>query len=362
MHNDKAVPLVSVIVPIYNVKTFIKRGIRQLLQQTYPNVEFLFVDDGSTDGSSGLCEELAARYDNVFAFHKINEGAGSARNLGLDKAHGEYVYFFDIDDEIEPNLISYCVEQMEMRKTDMMVFGFRTVEVEFGNRKCEVSFDECQVDSNKALGEIYVDKLLLIPNGNGFSWNKMYRRSFLEGNKLRFSNLRIQQDEEFNLCVYHHVEHIYISPQCLYTYYIYSEGNTRSQFIQDRFDIYKKVYLSFRELQSYWKLNDWRLEDYLYRRLYVEVIQSLNFNMFHEDCPWSVAQKRHELNRVVSDFDVRKTFDYIKPKFRGFEDKIYIQCYEGRHLMLLYIVVKMFSLARKLTSSCLARKRILIHK
>ena len=82
---------------------------------------------------------------------------------------------------------------------------------------------------------------LFVLNMNGFPWNKFYRKSFLNKYGIKYENQRIQQDEVFNLKVYKRLEKAFISSEILYTYYIYSNGNTRSRFIYDRFDIYKSV-------------------------------------------------------------------------------------------------------------------------
>ena len=86
--------LVSIIIPIYNVRQYILEGINIICKQSYPEIEILLVDDGSTDGSGDLCDSVAKKYNHVRVFHKKNEGAGSARNMGIDNAKGDFIYFF----------------------------------------------------------------------------------------------------------------------------------------------------------------------------------------------------------------------------------------------------------------------------
>jgi len=85
--------MVSVIIPICNVKRFIPRGIKQILRQTYQDIEIILVDDGSTDDSLEECQKWADSDTRIKVFHKENEGAGSARNYGINHASGEYIYF-----------------------------------------------------------------------------------------------------------------------------------------------------------------------------------------------------------------------------------------------------------------------------
>ena len=100
----KEYPLISVIVPVYNAEKFLRATIKDIQDQTYPNLEILLVDDGSADGSCAVCEALEAEDVRIRAFHKKNGGASSARNLGLRNAAGELIGFVDADDHIEPDM------------------------------------------------------------------------------------------------------------------------------------------------------------------------------------------------------------------------------------------------------------------
>ena len=87
--------LISVIVPVYNIKEYLPRCVESIIYQTYNNLEILLVDDGSTDGTGALCDELAQKDSRIRVFHKKNGGSSSARNLGLREAKGELVAFVD---------------------------------------------------------------------------------------------------------------------------------------------------------------------------------------------------------------------------------------------------------------------------
>ena len=100
-------PTVSVIVPVYNVRQFLPRCVKSLQAQTMDDFEVVLVDDGSTDGSSQLCDELALSDSRIKVLHKENGGASSARNYGIDNAEGEYLSFIDADDFIHPSMFSY---------------------------------------------------------------------------------------------------------------------------------------------------------------------------------------------------------------------------------------------------------------
>lgn len=97
-------PLISIIVPVYNIEEYLPRCVKTLRDQTYSHIEILLVDDGSTDGTGALCDRLAEEDPRVRVFHKENGGSSSARNLGIAAAKGEYLGFVDSDDYVEPDM------------------------------------------------------------------------------------------------------------------------------------------------------------------------------------------------------------------------------------------------------------------
>jgi glycosyltransferase involved in cell wall biosynthesis len=108
---SKMMPLISVIIPIYNIKEYLSKSIDSIINQTYKNIEIILVDDGSTDGSSKICDEYAEMDSRIRVIHKENGGVTSARKAGLLKATGTYVTYVDGDDWMERNAYSVMVEK-----------------------------------------------------------------------------------------------------------------------------------------------------------------------------------------------------------------------------------------------------------
>ena len=102
-------PLISVIVPVYNIENYLERCVNSIREQTYNNLEILLVDDGSTDSSGALCDRFAEADERIRVFHKENGGSSSARNLGIAEAKGEYLGFVDSDDYISANMYELLV-------------------------------------------------------------------------------------------------------------------------------------------------------------------------------------------------------------------------------------------------------------
>ena len=336
--------VVSVIVPIYNVKGFINRGINQLLKQSYQDFEIILVDDGSTDGSLEECKLWEQKESRVIVLHQQNQGAGSARNLGIEHSKGSYIYFFDIDDEISPRLLEYNVQMMETYSADMIVFGYKSIDTIYKSEVI-IDFPQIQVNSNEQLRDIYVDEFVL--KVNGFPWNKFYRKAFLDKYNLRFENQRIQQDEVFNLLCYKHVEKMFISSEVLYDYYVYQKGNTRSRYIPDRFDIYKSVRQHFENLKGFWNLNDHRLDDYLNKRFYDSVMSCMLFNLTHLNCPLSRKQKKEEMERIMADPLTIEAFVYAENNNFGVEHFLYRFACRNKSLWQIVFFMSLFKLVRK---------------
>ena len=97
-------PKISIIVPVYNVEQYLERCVESLINQTYKNIEIILVDDGATDNSGQLCDELAQRDPRIVVYHKVNGGLSDARNYGIDKASGDYIGFIDSDDFIDDDM------------------------------------------------------------------------------------------------------------------------------------------------------------------------------------------------------------------------------------------------------------------
>lgn len=340
--------MVSIIVGIYNVASFLQqKKLKCIIAQSYFDWELILVDDGSTDESGKICDELSRNDHRIKVIHKGNGGLGSARNAGLDVAQGDYIWFYDVDDEAHLNLLEYCVREMESRDLEMLQFGYKAI-TPSQNLEEDVHLKECIINNQEQLRSYYLDNILFVKYGNGFMWNKFYRRSFIEKYHLRFDNLRIQQDEVYNLKIYPLAQRVYLSPDVLYNYYIYEKGNTRSRFIPNRFDIYVSIRDEFEKLRKSWSIVDSRFDDYLQKRFYQSVDQTLRFNLLHLDCPWDKEEKKNEMDRVMNHPYTIESMTWAGENIRDRENKLYFYAYRHRSLVLLSISSSIFTGLRDL--------------
>ena len=114
-------PLVSVIIPVYNVSAYLSQCLDSVLAQTYHNLEIIVIDDGSTDGSGSICDSFALKDKRVHVFHTKNNGLATARNIGLQHVHGLYLLFADSDDWIEKHTIATLLAVAQTEKADIVV-------------------------------------------------------------------------------------------------------------------------------------------------------------------------------------------------------------------------------------------------
>lgn len=121
-------PKVSVIVPVFNVQKYIGECVDSILNQTYPNLEIVLIDDGSTDDSGRICDEYSCRFENVNVIHKSNAGLGYARNTGLENATGDFVTFIDGDDYVSSKHISNLMDMVIKDNSDICLGGFKRIQ------------------------------------------------------------------------------------------------------------------------------------------------------------------------------------------------------------------------------------------
>ena len=162
----------SIIIPIYNVEKYLRKCVDSLLAQDYSDYEIILVDDGSTDGSSELCDELASKspISNlqspiIRVLHQANAGLSAARNSGIKAANGDYLMFVDSDDYIEPNVLGRLMEQVEREQLDVLRFDYQNVRLAADNVLYEVFEPNKQphrVDRRNMVvdGETYLNKRL----------------------------------------------------------------------------------------------------------------------------------------------------------------------------------------------------------
>ena len=212
--------MVSIIVPIYNARRYLRQTAGDLLRQTYRDIEVIFVDDGSTDGSGELLERLALRDERVRVIHQENGGTARARNAGIAAASGRYLMFMDDDDRIPRGYVQEYVDAIEQTGSDIVIGGYRRVTpegkvmfsrrlvgrlkgIESGGRAHSEdtvtrseNFRSCSGDAAAGSDRIRTGWLFYI---NISPWAKIYRRSFVEKSRAHFLEYPYGEDIYFQM-------------------------------------------------------------------------------------------------------------------------------------------------------------------
>ncbi len=205
-------PLISVIVPIYNVEPYLEKCINSILNQTYRNLEIILVDDGSPDNCGAICDAYLSSDQRIRVIHKQNGGLSDARNAGIDMASGEFIAFVDSDDTIMPEMMEKLYERIVIDRSDMALCGGKRV-----NQDGEL-LSECFLPDNVLTG---FDALRQSYKNNGVLYtmacNKLIKRQLFQN--IRFPIGKYNEDEFTLYRVIDRCRQISILSETLYVYY-----------------------------------------------------------------------------------------------------------------------------------------------
>jgi len=213
---------VSVIIPVYNAERYLRRCLDSVCEQTFGDIEIICVDDGSTDASVDILREYKEKDTRFKIITQSNKGAGEARNTGLNSAEGKYLYFLDSDDEIKPRALEVAFNEAEKSRADIVIFNFETYD-----------------DENDVISDCYYFCVRQLRMLNGYFtykdfpdnilefgrmvWNKLFKREFINANKIRFQNTLKLNDVYFSSVSFICAEKMTYIDDILIRYYIMNE-------------------------------------------------------------------------------------------------------------------------------------------
>ena len=218
---------ISVIIPTYNTEQYIKGCVESVLNQTYQNFEIIVVNDGSTDNTLKILDEIKS--DKLEVITIKNSGQGYARNMALKKATGDYIMFLDSDDYIEPVTFEVAVKRIEQDNSDFVYFDYKYLKVE--NNELVYTSKEDFLSKKELNGEECIE-VLKIPHY--FTVNKLYRKQFLVENKCKYGEGYIYEDVEFWVKVATSAKKISLIHSPLYVIRTNGKSTTRSNHNTDR--------------------------------------------------------------------------------------------------------------------------------
>lgn len=333
---------VSIIMPVYKVEEYVGKAIESIQAQTMTDWEFLIVDDGTPDRSGEICDEYAAKDERIQVIHKENGGAPSARNLAIDMAKGEYLYFLDSDDWAEPTMLEDMYNLAKRDHAQLVVAGFY-IDTYIGNG--EYMTDDYVVEDavyptkeefRRNAYKLFDKNLLYTP------WNKLYETKYIMENNLRFPTT-FWDDFPFNVSIVRDVERVTVTSR---QYYHFLRARTESETAAYRPGMYEKreeEHGWMLELYRYWQVSDFHSTEMVARR-YVERFIGCVENVTNPKSGLSEKEMRQEIKSMLTNPRLDKSLKIARPR-SGYM-KIMLLPVKWKSTFLTYLEAKVITLVK----------------
>lgn len=225
----KSKPVISVIVPVYNVEKYLKKCVDSIRKQTFYDIEIILVDDGSEDSSGQMCDEMAEQDSRIHVIHQGNRGLSSARNTGIAVAEGEYIGFVDSDDYIEKDMYELLHHNLMREKADLSICGMYDC---YQGRKCAVNTPYYQVmDAQEAIRVIFEGKSA----GGASAVNKLYKKTLFQS--VLYPEGKTSEDAFVIVKLLMACDCIVADSKQKYYYYHRENSITTQKFTEKQFDV-----------------------------------------------------------------------------------------------------------------------------
>lgn len=334
MNNGK----VSVIIPVYNAVEYLHACFNSLLGQTYLSWEAIFINDGSTDGSGELLQEVSAKDSRFVVLSQENQGVSAARNRGMEAANGEYLYFFDADDRIEPELLKRMVEEAEEKQVSAVRCGY-VFETETGEVILSASISN-RILFGKGLTD-HVESMIcgiaaVDCDGLQFAviWNTLFRREVM-GDLLFDTKLFRGEDTLFIVQALLRCTRVAVISDCLY-HYVKHEGSAMGRY-HPNFEENTFGYLDALEEVVLKEMPERDVEKISASSLYSLVLQNLMNIMRAPDRPGRM--KRRAMRRFLSLPRVAEGMKAMKVSAVGMNQKVKVFLLRRRLVWVLGILI-----------------------
>lgn len=300
-------PEISIIVPIFNTEKYIDRCLKSILSKSQYQIEVLCIDDGSTDRSLAICEEIQLHDSRVKVFTQENQGVSSARNFGLEMASGRWLFFVDSDDVVLPGYYEAIVEADE--QNDVVLFDFIWGEKTYCGREEKMKFNNAQ--SRKLIHPLIKSETITEKARTSLRspCGKAYKREFLTENKIKFPiNIKIGEDMLFNILVFAKAEHVFYNPVDVYHVFV-RDGSATHSYVKDMME-HDLVFLE--QLKNI-LLDTGMFEEtklLYYSEVKSGILRCLRKQICYPGNDKSMREKRHMLDKLLEAESYREAFLY----------------------------------------------------
>lgn len=331
--------MISVIMPVYKVESYLEESIISVLEQTYKDFELILVDDGSPDGCPEICDRYAQKDSRVRVIHKENGGLSSARNAGLSIAQGEYVYMIDSDDSIEPFTLEKALQSAKENNSDLVIVGVCVKNYSSGQLSNMVDLSRKEMVLQK---ESIADNLPFLINNSMFNyaWDKLYRRDTIIKNNIWYNSYfdRVCEDTVFLYDLLPYLSIISTVKDICYHYNIRDDQSVVKKYIPDRFDKYIKRLEKLIEVSSFINA-PLEMQKIIAAQYANSVVWSIN-NVFHKDSDLASQKSIYHYLLWMSQKDlIRKRYFWKALQFEirsndSRRDKLLFALYTLKHFRL----------------------------
>lgn len=244
---------ISFIIPVYNVERYLVKCVESILEQRIDGVEIILIDDGSTDNSGIICDELARKNKNIAVVHQKNSGVSATRNIGIDKSNSKYIMFVDSDDYLEGNSLSEICKYLENNNYEMIFFGYNKVDEEGNIISINESVFKKKIYDKLNFVKDIIDANEILPTT---PWQYLIKASVIKNNKIKYDEqLNYSEDFDFNVKCLESVKSIKSVDKIIYNYRL--RENSATTFLT-----YKNILDNINVKRKYYrKYNNSRLAD-----------------------------------------------------------------------------------------------------
>ena len=342
-------PYFSLILPVYNVEKYVKRCVNSLLRQEYTDYEIILVDDGSTDSSGSICDKLADKNNNIFAYHKENGGLSDARNYGMDRAKGNYILFIDSDDWVDEKLLISLHNHLNKSNVDILKFGFQKMQ-EGNYKNTFFSYFNIGVYDRRQIEETILPytigpKRMFCYEQNACKsvWSHVYSLNFLRENNIRFVSEReiLNEDYLFNLHTLLYAKSLEVTHYILY-YYDYREGSLSKRYITNEFERKLKLHREYKLLLERNGLFERYETPY-----YSECVDGFYACISNECCCWNETSKYavQNIKKILNCKECEISLLKCKRSNMNLKGKVIYWLMRLKFAYLMYILYKIYAIS-----------------
>lgn len=247
----------SIVMPTYNVASFLPQALECILAQTCGAFELLLVDDCSTDASGAIAEEYVKKFRQAGRSMQVirqpeNQGVAAARNAGLARTSGDYVIFLDPDDFYEKKLLETVAQAVAAEQPDIVLYGYSE---DYYREDATLDYSKSFTTKAQCLGREQIpDAVVELERDTmyGYAWNKAYRREFLQRHGVVFTQITHIEDILFNIAAFEHAQKVVFLEEVLYHYRNQGQMRLTGQYLKDYFPLQKQRIREFLDQQERW--------------------------------------------------------------------------------------------------------------